>query len=99
MISITMRYLLAVATLTNARASASGNFYVHGSDLESYKLSFFRFGAKLWNEITCHIRHLSKNKFKKTLRKLLFDILNSEYDYINTPTLIKKVKLGKNVEK
>ena len=39
------------------------------------------------------------NKFKKTLRKLLFDILNSEDDYIDTPTLIAKVKLTKNVEK
>ena len=88
-----------VATLTNARASASGNFYVHSSYLESYKLSLFRFGAKLWNEIICHIWHLSKNKCQKTLRKLLFDILNSEYDYIDTPTLIKRVKLAKNVEK
>ena len=83
----------------NTRASASGNFYVNSSDLELYKLSFSRFGAKLWNEISCHIRHLPKNKFKKTLRKLLFDILNSEDDYIDTPTLIKKVKLAKNVEK
>ena len=39
------------------------------------------------------------NKFKKTLRKLLFDILNSEDDYIDTPTLITKVKLTKKVEK
>ena len=83
----------------NTRASASGNFYVNSSDLELYKLSFSRFGAKLWNEIPRSIRHLPKNKFKKTLRKLLFDILNSEDDYIDTPTLIKKVKLAKNVEK
>ena len=34
--------------------------------------------------------HLLKNKFKKTLRKLLFDILNSEDDtiYIDSPNLI-----------
>ena len=79
----------------NTRASASRNFYVNNSDLELYKLSFSRFGAKLWNEIPCHIRHLPKNKLKKkkkTLRKLLFDILNSEDDYIDAPTLIKKVK-------
>ena len=82
----------------NTRASASGNFYVNSSDLELYKLSFSRFGAKLWNEISCHIRHLPKNKLQKTLRKLLFDILNSEDDYIDTPTLIKKVNLAKNVE-
>ena len=59
-------------------ASASGNICVNSSDLELYKLYFARFAAKLWNEIPCHIRHLSENKFKQTLRKLLFDILNSD---------------------
>ena len=83
----------------NTRASASGNFYVNCSDLELYRPSLSRFEAKLWNEIACNIRHLPKNKFKTTLRKLLFDILNSEDDYIDTPTLIEKVKLAKNVEK
>ena len=45
--------------------------------------------------------HLLKNKFKKTLCKLLFDILNSEDDtiYMDMPNLIKKVKLVQNVEK
>ena len=85
----------------NTRASASGNFYVNSSDLELYKLSFSRFGTKLWNEIPCNIRHLAKNKLKKkkSLRKLFFDILNSEDDYIDTPILIKEVKLTKNIEK
>ena len=83
----------------NTRASASGNFYVNSSNLELYKLSFSRFGAKLWNEIPCNIRQLPKNKFKTTVCKLIFDILNSEDDYIDTPTLIKKVKLAKNIEK
>ena len=73
-------------------ASASVNIYVNSSDPELYKLSFSRFGAKLWNKIPCHIRHLPKNKFKQTLLKLLFNILNSEDDCIHTPTLIKKVK-------
>ena len=68
-------------------ASASVNICVNSSDLELYKLYFSRFAAKLWNEIPCHIRHLSANKFKQTLCKLLFDILNSDDDYIDTPTL------------
>ena len=80
------------------RALASGSFNVNSSDLELYKLSFSRFGAKLWNEIPWYIWHLPKNKFKKTLCKLLFDILNSEDDNIDTPTLIKKVQLAKYVE-
>ena len=58
-------------------------------------MSFSHFGAiKLWNEIPCHIRHLPKNKLKKTLFKLGFDILNSEDDYIDIPTSIKKVNLA-----
>ena len=61
--------------------------------------TFSRFGAKLWNEIPCDIQHLPKNKFKKTLRKLLFDILHSGDDYIETPTLIEKVQLAKHAEK
>ena len=74
----------------NTRASASGNFYVNRADLEVYKLSFSRFGAKLWNEIPTHFQHLPKNKLnkKKTLRKLLFHILNSEDNCIDLPTLI-----------
>ena len=79
----------------NTRASASGYFYVNSSDLELYRLSFSGFGAKLWNEIACHIRYLPK----KGNYSDFIDILNSEDDYTDTPTLIKRVKLTKNVEK
>ena len=34
---------------------------------------------------------MNKVEKKKKLRKLLYDILNSQDDYIDTPTLIKKV--------
>ena len=87
--------------LMKPRASASGNFYVNSSDLELYKLYFSHFGATLWNEIPCHIRHLPTINLKNThtLRKLLFDIFNSEDIYIHTPTLIKQVKLAKNIAK
>ena len=42
-----------------------------------------------------------KNKLKKIadVQKNTQQILNSENNYIDTPTLIKKVKLAKNVEK
>ena len=40
-----------------------------------------------------------ENKFKKSLLKSLFDILNSEDNYIDMPTFfIKKVKLAKNLK-
>ena len=64
----------------NTKASASGNCYVNSSEIDLHQLYFSCFGAKLWNEIACHIR--------QTLRKLIFDILNSEDDYIDTPTFI-----------
>ena len=78
------------ATSSVSYNSTLSGCQLNSSVLELYKRSFSRFGAKLWNEIPCHIRHLTKNKSKKTLRKLLFDILNSKDDYIDTPTLIKK---------
>ena len=74
------------------RASASGNLYVSRSELELYERSSTRFGTNRWNEILCQIRHLTENKIKKTLCKLLFDILD-------TPSSIKKLKSAKNYEK
>ena len=38
------------------------------------------------------------NKLKK-IRKLLSDMLNSEHDFIDMLSLIKKVKLTRNVKK
>ena len=59
--------------------------------------------------LSCGMRYLvtsdisprisSKKKKAKSLRKLFFDILNSEDDYIYTPTLIKEVKLAKKCRK
>ena len=42
-------------------------------------LSFSPFVAKLWNEIHCHIWHLPKNKFKKTLCS---KHLSPQYSYV-----------------
>ena len=40
-----------------------------------------------------------ENEVQKNTLQIAFDILNSEDDYIDTPTLIKKVQLAKHVEK
>ena len=55
-----------VATPTTQEHRLQKFVYFDSSDLELYKLSFSRFGAKLWNEIPCHIQHIPKNKFRKT---------------------------------
>jgi hypothetical protein len=57
------------------------------------KTIFSRFGVKLWNGIPYHLTILSKKLFKKTLRQLLLDILEKEDDYIQIPTIIKKIGL------
>ena len=54
------------------------------------KNSFFWLGAKQWNKIPRYITDLSKKIFKTILRKLLFDILEKEDDYIHIPMIIKK---------
>jgi hypothetical protein len=77
----------------NTRLCMSEKFYVKSSGLEIQKQSFSRFGVKLWNGIPDHITILSKKLFKKTLRQLLFYILEKEDDYIQIPTIIKKIGL------
>ena len=76
----------------NTRLCMSEKFYVKSSGLEIQKQSS-RFGVKLWNGIPYHLTILSKKLFKKTLRQLLLDILEKEDDYIQIPTIIKKIGL------
>jgi hypothetical protein len=76
----------------NTRLCMSEKFYLKSSGLEIQKQSFSRFGVKLWNGIPYHITILSKKLFKK-FRQLLFDILEKEDDYIQIPTIIKKIGL------
>ena len=69
----------------------SGKFYVKSSRLEIQNNSFSRLGVKLWNEIPRYITDLPKKTFKRVLRKLLFDILEKEDDYIQILMVITKV--------
>ena len=66
----------------NTRSSTSGKFYVKCSRLETQNNSFSWLGVKLWNKITRYITDPRKKTFKRVLRKLLFDILEREDDYI-----------------
>ena len=74
----------------NTRSSTSGKFYVKSSRLEIQNNSFSRLGVKLWNKIPRYITNLPKKAFKRVLRKLLFDILEKEDDYIQIPMIILK---------
>ena len=75
----------------NTRSSTSGKFFVKGSRLEIQNNSFSRLGVKLWNKIPCYVTDLPKRTFKRVLRKLLFDILEREDDYIQIPMIIQNV--------
>ena len=75
----------------NTRSSTSGKFVVKSSRLEIQNNSFSRLGVKLWSKIPRYITDLPKRTFKRVLRKLLFDILEKEDDYIQIPMIIQKV--------
>ena len=62
--------------------ASSVQFCVKSSRLEIQNNSFSRLGVKLWNEIPHYITDLTKKIFKRVLRKLLFDVLEKEDDYI-----------------
>ena len=64
------------------QSSTSGKFYVKSCRLEIQNNSFSRLGVKLWNKIPSYITNLPKKAFKRILRKLLFDILEMEENYI-----------------
>ena len=64
----------------NTRSSTDGKFFAKSSRLEEIQNnSFSRLGVKLWNKIP------------RVLRKLPFDILEKEDDYIQIPMIIQKV--------
>ena len=69
----------------------TGKFFVKSSRPEIQNNSFSRLGVKLWNKIPRYIIDLPKRTFKRVLRKLLFDILEKEDDYIQIPMIIQKV--------
>ena len=44
-----------------------------------------------WNKIPSYITTLPKKAFKRIVRKLLFDVLENEDDYIEISLIIKKL--------
>ena len=66
----------------NTRSSPSGKLYVKCFTLETQNNSFSWLGVKLRNKITRYITDPRKKALKRVLRKLLFDILEREDDYI-----------------
>jgi len=76
----------------NTRSSVSDNFYIKKSKLEIKRNSFSVIGVKLWNEIPTKLRTLPKLIFKRKIRMILFNILESEDSYEDLESIISKVR-------
>ena len=75
----------------NTRSSTSGKFFVKSSRLEIQIHTFSRLGVKGIRYHASYTTDLPKKTFKRVLRKLLFNLLEKEDDYIQIPMIILKV--------
>ena len=78
----------------NTRSSASKNFYIQSSRLSIQLNSFSRIGTTIWNEMPLTLRNLSKNNFKRKIKRKVFDILTSDDSYLDIGNIIQKVKFS-----
>ena len=63
------------------RSSASDNFYTNYSRLNTQKDSFSRVGVRLWNQMPIFTRNLSKKNYRKEIKTVLLNDLNTNgYD-------------------
>ena len=76
----------------NTRSSVSNNSYIKKSKVEIERKSFSRIGTKLWNEIPTKLRTLPKLNFKKKIRMILLNILESEDSYEDLEPLSQKLE-------
>lgn len=76
----------------NTRSASSGNYYINHSRLNHHKNSFSIVEAKIWNSIPESYRRLPKHIFKKKIKTLLFETLESLDSYADTSTIISEIK-------
>ena len=81
----------------HTRAATSDKFHCKYSRLKQQTDSFSRVGVKIWNEIPVDFRELTKSSFKAKINNVLFQVLENEDIYVDVPTLIKTIKLPRNV--
>ena len=76
----------------NTRASTSEHFYTKESRLCKVKRNAFsRVGVKIWNRLPQIFEERPKKAFKRSLKAMLLDILQSEDFYIDVDTIIVKI--------
>ena len=75
----------------NTRSSASNNFYTKPSRLSVQANSYSRIGVKVWNAIPQALGNLSKNAFKRKLKRIVFNISGSQDSNIDLSEIIQNV--------
>ena len=68
----------------DTRHTAKGNYLRKEVKSEIFKRSFSRTGAILWNQISPDWRDISKQIFKKTIRRFLFETLSDRDDCVKS---------------
>ena len=76
----------------NTCASTSEHFYTKESRLSVKRNAFSRVGVKIWNGIPQILKERRKKDFKRSLKEMLLDILETEDSYIDMDTIIMKMK-------
>ena len=76
----------------NMRSSVSNNFYIKKTKLEIERKSCSGIGAKLWNAIPTKLWMLPKLIFKRKIRMILFNILESEDSYEDLESIMSKIR-------
>ena len=76
----------------NTPASTSEHFYSKESRLNVKRNAFSRVGVKIWNAIPHILKERPKKAFKRSLKAMLLDILQTEDSYIDVDTIILKMK-------
>ena len=81
----------------HTRAATSDKFHCKYSRLKQQTDSFSRVGVKILNEIPVDLREFTKSSFKAKINNVLFQVLENEDIYVDVPTLIRTIKLLRNV--
>ena len=76
----------------NTRASTFEHFYTKESRFNVKRNALSHVGVKIWNGIPQILKERSKKAFKRSLKEMLLDILETEDSYIDVDTIIVKIK-------
>ena len=80
--------MFILTTLT----STSEHFYTKESRLNVKQNAFSRVGVKIWNGIPPILKERPEKAFKRSLKEMLLDFLETEDSYIYVDTIIVKMK-------